>query len=59
MLSFSLLLCIHDRVFIAYADLNVGLSRSEITGWYTVRDCCVISIFVVITDVTRYAIRQE
>ena len=43
---------------IAYTGLNVGLSRSEIARWCTVRDVCVISVLVIVTAVTCYDITE-
>ena len=34
---------------IAYTGLNVGLSRSEIARWCTVRHFCVISVLVIVS----------
>ena len=50
---------LHPWQSIAYTGLNVGLSRSEIARWCTVRDFCVISVLVIVTAVTCYDIRQE
>ena len=49
---------LHPWQSIAYTGLNVGLSRSEIARWCTVRDFCVISVLVIVTAVTCYDIRQ-
>ena len=49
---------LHPWQSIAYTGLNVGLSRSKIARWCIVRDLCVISVFVIVTAVTRYDIRQ-
>ena len=48
---------LHPWQSIAYTGLNVGLSRSEIARWCTVRDFCVISVLVIVTVVTCYDIR--
>ena len=45
---------LHPWQSIAYTGLNVGLSRSEIARWCTVRDFCVISVLVIVTAVTCY-----
>ena len=49
---------LHPWQSVAYTGLNVGLSRSEIARWCTVRDFCVISVLVIVTAVTCYDIRQ-
>ena len=49
---------LHPRQSIAYTGLNIGLSRSEIARWCTVRDFCLITVLVIVTAVTYYDIRQ-
>ena len=49
---------LHPWQSIAYTGLNIGLSRSEIARWCTVRDFCVISVLLIVTAVTGYDIRQ-
>ena len=53
-LSFSLLLCIHDKVSLIQDWM---LDWAEVTKSLGVRDFCVISVLVIVTAVTCYDMR--